>query len=131
MKVGGREFDQRKEDVELAMRGQVSETIQKYVVEVNGTVYPPKQVLARATGWDRQSFTTMEAQRVLTKIGFVCHEAGKLPGGCPGWVQTTSEEPELKASDRLRIAALEAAVATAQEAIAGLSARVRTLERAH
>jgi hypothetical protein len=131
MKVGGREFDQRKVDVEQAMRGEMPETIQKYVVEVNGTVYPPKQVLARATGWDRQSFTTMEAQRVLNKIGFACHEAGKLPDGRPGWVQTTSEEHELKASDHLRIAALEAAVATAQEAIAGLSARVRTLESAH
>jgi hypothetical protein len=29
------------------------------------TVYPPKQVLATVSGWDRTSFTTMEAQRVL------------------------------------------------------------------
>lgn len=31
--------------------------------------YPPKQVLAVVTGWERTSYTTMEAQRVLGKIG--------------------------------------------------------------
>ena len=117
-------------DVEQAMRGEVPETIQKYVVEVNGTVYPPKQSsrkqrarpASRSRRWRRS---------VLNKIGFVCREAGKLPDGRSGWVQITSEEPELKAGDHLRIAALEAAVATAQEAVAGLSARVQALEIAH
>ena len=81
MKVGGRDFDESKQDVEQAMRGEEPEPIQKYLVEVNGTVYPPKQVLARATGWDRQSFTTMEAQRVLNRIGFVCRVADRAADG--------------------------------------------------
>ncbi|MEU4673981.1 hypothetical protein AB0F91_40000 [Amycolatopsis sp. NPDC023774] len=128
MKVGGRDFDQSKLDVERAMLGEEPEEIRKYIVEVNGTVYPPKQVLARATGWDRQSFTTMEAQRVLTKIGFVCREPGTLPDGRAAWVHTTGEQLETAPSEAARIAALEAALTTAQEAIAGLVARIRALE---
>ena len=127
MKVGGRDFNWSKQDVENAMRGQDPELIQKYVVEVVGTVFPPKQVLAHVTGWERQSFTTMEAQRVLNRLGFVCREAGVLGDGRPGWrrVATGDQgEPGLPT----RVGALEAALATAQEAIAGLAARVRSLE---
>lgn len=76
MKVGGRDFELTKEEVETRMRGTDPELVQKHVVEVNGQWYPPKQVLAQVTGWPRTSFTTMEAQRVLTRIGFVCLEAG-------------------------------------------------------
>jgi hypothetical protein len=97
-------------------------------VEMNGTVYPPKQVLAHVTGWDRQSFTTMEAQRVLTKLGFVCREAGAGSDGRPAWVHATSEQLQGASREVDRIAALEAALATAQAAIAGLDARIRALE---
>ena len=90
MKVGGRDFDESKQDVEQAMRGEEPEPIQKYLVEVNGTVYPPKQVLARATGWDRQSFTTMEAQRVLNRIGFVCRVADRAADGRRDWVPAST-----------------------------------------
>jgi len=41
------------------------EPIREHLVEMLATVYPPKQVLATVSGWDRTSFTTMEAQRVL------------------------------------------------------------------
>jgi len=75
MKVGGRAFDLTKPDVEARMMGEDPELIQKHMVEVNGQMFPPKQVLGHVTGWDRMTFTTMEAQRVLTRIGFVCTEA--------------------------------------------------------
>lgn len=138
MKVGGRDFNESKRDVELAMRGEEPEEIRKYMVEVNGEAYPPKQVLAHVTGWKRDTFTTMEAQRVLNKLGFSCREAGspradgsvpyfpydgkpESPGDIvPGTVRARAAED--------RIDALEAALATAQEAIAGLAARVRALE---
>jgi hypothetical protein len=126
MKVGGRDFNKSKRDVEQAMRGEGPDMIQKYMVEVNGTVYPPKQVLARVTGWDRQSFTTMEAQRVLNKIGFACREAGVPVDGHPGWRRVGADSGTEDVAER--VAALEAALATAQEAIAGLAARVRALE---
>lgn len=75
MKVGGRAFDLTKQDVEARMTGEEPELIQRHMVEVNGEMFPPKQVLGHVTGWARTSFTTMEAQRVLTRIGFVCTEA--------------------------------------------------------
>jgi hypothetical protein len=75
IKVGGRDFDLTKQEVEARMMGEDPELIQKHMVEVNGQMFPPKQVLGHITGWDRTTFTTMEAQRVLTRIGFVCAEA--------------------------------------------------------
>lgn len=75
MKVGGRDFNLTKQEVEARMKGEDPELIQKHMVEVSGQMYPPKQVLAHVTGWARTSFTTLEAQRVLTRIGFVCTEA--------------------------------------------------------
>src|SRR6476469_2562627 len=93
MKVGGRNFDQTKQGVEEAMRSEEPEQIRKHLVEMNGTVYPPKQVLAHVTGWGRQSFTTMEAQRVLTKLGFVCREAGAEPDGRAAWLPFSGKGP--------------------------------------
>jgi hypothetical protein len=124
MKVGGRDFDSTKRDVEQAMRGEVPESIQKYAVEVGGIYYPPKQVLAHVKGWERTTFTTMEAQRVLNKIGFECGLMSQLQSGR----RTTTRGGEATSNAEQRIAALEAALATAQEAIAGLAARVRNLE---
>jgi hypothetical protein len=74
MKVGGRDFNLTKREVETRMEGVDPELIQKHMLEVNGQMFPPKQVLGHVTGWERTSFTTMEAQRVLTRIGFVCTE---------------------------------------------------------
>ena len=62
------------------------EPIRQHMVEIDGTAYPPKQVLAEITGWPRQSFTTMEANRVLLRLGFICRRAGALgPDGQPVW----------------------------------------------
>lgn len=75
MKVGGRDFDLTRQEVEVRMKGVEPESIQKYMVEVNGRMFPPKQVLGHVTDWPRTTFTTMEAQRVLNRIGFECTEA--------------------------------------------------------
>lgn len=125
MKVGGRDFLLSKEDVEREMRGEASETIRKHFVELNGTAFPPKQVLAQVTGWKRDTFTTMEAQRVLSKLGFVCREAGVTAGGDAVWSAVDGNPAVAE-----RLAALEAALATAQAAIAGLATRLDALETA-
>ncbi|MCB0962415.1 MAG: hypothetical protein KDA98_03805 [Acidimicrobiales bacterium] len=78
MKVGGRDFNLTMQEVEARMKGEEAELIQKHMVEVNGQLFPPKQVLGHVTGWPRASFTTMEAQRVLSRIGFDCSQ---LTGG--------------------------------------------------
>ena len=104
---------------------------------MNGSIYPPEQVLAGVTGWDRQSFTTMEAKRIFFFFFFLKKKKKKkkkqrvlrssgssagsqhLPDWRPGWFQTASEDQKAgaTASDSSRNSALEAAVATAQEAI--------------
>lgn len=130
MKVGGRPFDSSREAIEAAMRVEAPESLQKYAVEVNGLNYPPKQVLATVTGWQRTSFTTMEAQRVLRKLGFPSFDISVLNASGRRTFAPVADESDSTPSADARVAALEAAVATAQEAIAGLAARLRILEGA-
>ena len=70
--VGGREFDLTKDDVYRRMRNVEPEPVREHFVVIGEKPFPPKQALAQVTGWDRQTFTTMEAIRVLTRIGFTC-----------------------------------------------------------
>jgi hypothetical protein len=117
MVVGGRELDLTAMDVVNKMRNVEPEPIREHLVEIVNTEFPPKQVLATVTGWDRQSFTTMEANRVLTGLGFHCCRIGhRLDAG-----RETSPVDG-------RLAAIESALAVAQEAIAGLANRVAKLE---
>ena len=86
MIVGGRPLELTATKVAERMRGEDPESIREHFVEVAGSAFPPKQVLAAVTGWDRTTFTTMEAQRVLAGLGFACRRAGSqsvsraLPG---------------------------------------------------
>jgi hypothetical protein len=130
MIVGGRVLDLSLAEVAHKMQGVQPEPIREHLVELFGTVYPPKQVLATVTGWDRQSFTTMEAQRVLNRIGFICRRAGHSPDGQAADLLLQDSDLELSdgADEERRIAALEAAVAVANQALANLSARIATLE---
>jgi len=119
MIVGGRELDLTANDVLDKMRNVEPEPIREHLVEIGDTEFPPKQVLATVTGWDRTSFTTLEANRVLTRLGFNCCRIGHRPDG--------AEQEELSPIDR-RLSAIESALAVAQEAIAGLANRVTKLE---
>ncbi len=121
MVVGGRELDITAKQVVDAMRNVEPEPIRDHLVEIVNTEFPPKQVLATITGWDRQSFTTMEANRVLARLGFHCCRIGHRPDGI--------DQADPSPIDR-RVAAVEAALAVAQEAIAGLANRVAKLEQA-
>lgn len=127
--VGGEEYDITKERVLSAMRGVASEPIQKHLVEIEGTVFPPKQVFATVTGRVRTSFTTMEAQRVLRRLGFVCREAGHAEDGAPTWAASTHDDRP-RADVEARLASVEATLATLEAAVAGLHARVKELEAA-
>ena len=124
--VGGRPLDLAAEQVSRAMKQVEPEAIREHLVEMNGTVYPPKQVLAVVTGWARTTFTTMEAERVLMRLGFVCWRAGEFEGRAV-WVpvrEDSGEPHDLGAEVRV----LKAALVTAQTAIAGLAERVAALE---
>ena len=126
--VGGEEFEFSRQRVENAMKGIPPESIQKYVVELLGTVYPPKQVFAQISGRSRTSFTTQEAQRVLTKLGFVCRVAGRMTDGTPAWISVSTDEVAPPSDTSNRLVALESAVATVQLAIAELQRRTAALE---
>ncbi len=128
--VGGEEYDLTKERVISAMRGVSSEPIQKHVVEIEGMVFPPKQVFATVTGRVRTSFTTMEAQRVLRRLGFLCREAGRREDGASAWVLAGPDDDQPHADVDARLASVEASLATLEAAVAGLHERVKELEAA-
>ncbi len=128
--VGGEEYDLTKEQVISAMRHVPSESIQKHLVEIEGTVFPPKQVFATVTGRARTSFTTMEAQRVLRRLGFVCSEAGRRDDGAPAWVPAAVDDDQTQAGFGNRLGSIEATLTTLEAAVAGLHARVKELEAA-
>ena len=58
---------------------------------------------ATVTGWDRTSFTTMEANRVLTRLGFNCCRIGHRLDG--------ADQEGLSPVDR-RLSAVESALAS-------------------
>jgi hypothetical protein len=127
MVVGGRELDLTMNDVLDKMRDAQPEPIRDHLVEVGNAEFPPKQVLAAVTGWDRQTFTTMEANRVLTRLGFNCCRVGRQPDDQPASGPGNLGQQELS-SIGARLSAAETALAVAQEAIAGLRNRVAALE---
>lgn len=122
--VGGRGRDITKDEVIWGMHGVRPEPVREHLVEIAGTTYPPKQVLETVTEWNRRSFTSLEAVRVLTRVGFPCRRASE---GDPA--QATSRPGE-SASIEQRLSGLESALIIAQEAIARLANRVTTLEAA-
>jgi hypothetical protein len=123
--VGGREREIIKEEVIHKMRGVEPEPVREHLVEIAGTAYPPKQVLETVTDWDRRSFTSLEAVRVLTRVGFLCRRASEGQSAlAPGAAGNQAAGIERRLSE------LEAALAVAQEAIARLANRVTTLEAA-
>jgi hypothetical protein len=129
--VGGREFHLTQDEVIRRMSDVEPEQIREHFVVIGEKPFPPKQALAQVTGWDRQTFTTMEAIRVLNRIGFVCQ---RRLDGRPVQVPFDPEEPREPREQGTvpvgrRLLALESAVAVMQEAIASLTKRVHELER--
>jgi hypothetical protein len=120
--VGGRGLDLTKDEVVHKMRDVRAEPIREHMVEISGTEFPPKQVMEQVTGWNRRSYTTMEALRVLTRLGFPSRRTGNTRRGREDFGQ------DLPPVVDRRLSAVESALSVAQEAIAGLLARVSKLE---
>jgi hypothetical protein len=70
MTVSGRKYQLDHPGVEAALQGVLPEPIREHFVVINGRRWPPKQVLALVTGLDRADFTTHQARRALTRLGF-------------------------------------------------------------
>ena len=77
MTVSGHQYSLDSQDVEAVLQGALPEPLQEHFVVINGRRWPPKQVLALVTGLDRADFTTHQARRVLTRLGFT---AGRKAG---------------------------------------------------
>ena len=75
MTVSGHQYDLDSQSVEAALQGALPEPIQEHFVVINGRRWPPKQVLALVTGLDRADFTTHQARRALTRLGFTAARA--------------------------------------------------------
>jgi hypothetical protein len=70
MTVSGHRYDLDARRVQEALEGVLPDPIQEHFVVINGRRWPPKQVLALVTGLDRADFTTHQARRALTRLGF-------------------------------------------------------------
>jgi hypothetical protein len=74
--VARQRFELRREQVERTMRYVLPEPIASHYVVIDNRRYPPKQVVGVLTGIDRADFTTHQARRILTGLGFA---AGRQP----------------------------------------------------
>lgn len=91
MTVSGRQYDLDPRRVETALDGELPEPIHEHFVVINGRRWPPKQVLTLVTGLDRADFTTHQARRALTRLGFPAgratgrrgHQSAGDPGSAP------------------------------------------------
>ncbi len=75
-RVAGHDFDLTPQSVSRAVAGVEPEPIQQHYVVVDSHRYPPKQVLASATGLDRADFTTHQARAILRRLGFGVYRRG-------------------------------------------------------
>jgi hypothetical protein len=79
MTVSGHKYQLDRHSVERALEGVLPEPIHEHFIVINGRRWPPKQVLAVVTGLDRADFTTHQARRALTRLGFPAARAANSP----------------------------------------------------
>jgi len=79
-RLGGEEITLSRKKIEDVMDGLLPYPLGKYRVKVNDEYFPPKQVIKETLGKELTSFTTMDATRILSALGFE--------------IQSTSEKKE-------------------------------------
>jgi hypothetical protein len=83
-RIAGHEFDLSASSVERSIAAVTPEPIHEHYAVVAGRRYPPKQVLAVATGLDRADFTTHQARAVLRRLGFGVYRRSASEPPSPG-----------------------------------------------
>lgn len=68
--LDGEQFELSPESVRAGLDGRVPEEIHEHWVEVDGTRWPVKQVIAAATGLSRTRFQSQTSRRLLERLGF-------------------------------------------------------------
>jgi hypothetical protein len=74
--VAKQRFELWRDQVEQTMRDVTAEPIASHYVVIAHRRFPPKQVVSVMTGIDRADFTSHQARRILTGLGF---PAGRQP----------------------------------------------------
>jgi hypothetical protein len=74
--VAKQRFELGHAEVEQKMRNVLPEPILSHYVVIDSRRFPPKQVVSAMTGIDRADFTSHQARRILTGLGF---PAGRQP----------------------------------------------------
>src|SRR5271157_2630574 len=90
--LNGKRFSFSRSQVLAAVKNHIPRRIDKYKVAINGEEFPPKQVLELLTGIEPINFTTMDAQRVLKKLGFPSQTVLQAPTGTSMEDHTLSEQ---------------------------------------
>lgn len=83
-RLRGKTYRLTKEEVEDRLESIEPRPSEKYSVMIGETLFPPKQVLSEALGLPVLAFTTIDAQRILQKIGFEVienHTEAPAPAG--------------------------------------------------
>jgi hypothetical protein len=93
MTVAGHQYRLDSRGVEAALDGELPEPIHEHFVVINGRRWPPKQVLALVTGLDRADFTTHQARRALTRLGFPAGRAASPSRRHPATPAATAPPP--------------------------------------
>jgi hypothetical protein len=75
--IAKRRFELRADRVERTLRQALPEPITSHYVVIGRRRYPPKQAISLVTGLARADFTTHQARRILTGLGF---PAGRRSG---------------------------------------------------
>ena len=81
--VAGQQFNIEAHDITQNCARLLPDPVQEHYVVVAGRRFPPKQVLACVTGLDRADFTTHQARRVITRLGFVAARAQQADAAAP------------------------------------------------
>lgn len=68
--VSGKRVSLTTDQVNRAVQDLRPDPLRSHAVVVDGVEYPVKQVFAAATGMDVLDFTTNQARRALSRLGF-------------------------------------------------------------
>ncbi len=83
--IDGHRFELDEQAVARALDGVLPEPVHEHYVVIGGRRFPPKQVIGLVTGLDRAAFTTHQARRILSRLGFAAARRSQAltPDGPP------------------------------------------------
>jgi hypothetical protein len=83
--IAKQHFELRADRIERTLRQTLPEPITSHYVVIGRRRYPPKQAISLVTGLDRADFTTHQARRILTGLGFPAgRRGGQAKSEAPG-----------------------------------------------